>query len=101
LMLRKAKDCALDRLLERFGGKGGRGLTVELSRRRDNLPSVWGFYLPRSSPVSERKARMVKFRRCRENMQGRTDVRCRAKEAPILEVTRGEIVEAELDWGEA
>jgi len=76
-------------------------LTVELSRGRDNLPSGRDFYLPRSSPVSARKARMVKFRRCRENMQGRTDVRCRAKEAPILEETRGEIVEAELGWGEA
>jgi hypothetical protein len=39
-MLRKAKVCALDRLLlERYGGKVGRGLAVELSRRHDN--STW------------------------------------------------------------
>ena len=101
-MLRKAKVCAMGRLLlERFVGKARRGLTIELSRRRYNLPSVWDFYFPRSSSVSERKARMVKFRRCRENMQGRTDVRCRAKGAPNVEVTRGDIVEAELDRGEA
>jgi hypothetical protein len=40
-MLRKAKVCALDQLLlERFGGKVGRGLALELSRRRNPL-SAW------------------------------------------------------------
>jgi hypothetical protein len=39
-LLRKAKVCALDRLLlERYWGKVGRGLAVELSRRHDN--STW------------------------------------------------------------
>jgi hypothetical protein len=45
---------ALDRLLlERFGGMVGRGLAVELSRRHD-CPNVRNFYLPRSSPYSQR-----------------------------------------------
>jgi hypothetical protein len=40
-MLRKAKVCALVQLLlERFGGKVGRGLALELSRQRNPL-SAW------------------------------------------------------------
>jgi hypothetical protein len=47
-MIKKAKVCALDQLLlERFGGKVGRGPDVQLSRQR-NLPDVWNLYLPRS-----------------------------------------------------
>jgi hypothetical protein len=48
-------------LLERFGGKLGRGLAVERPRRRDNPPSARNFYLPQSSPYAERKARIVKL----------------------------------------
>jgi hypothetical protein len=48
-MIKKAKVCALDQLLlERFGGKVGRGPDVQLSRRR-NLPDVWNLCLPRYS----------------------------------------------------
>jgi hypothetical protein len=37
---------ALDQLLlERYGGKVGRGLALELERVRD-LPDVWNLYLP-------------------------------------------------------
>jgi hypothetical protein len=57
-MLRKAKVYALDRLLlERFGGKVGRGLALVSSRRRE-LPDVRNFFLHRSSPYV---ARVVKF----------------------------------------
>jgi hypothetical protein len=42
-MLRKAKVCVLVRLLlERFGGKVGRGMAAELSRRRE-CPGVRNF----------------------------------------------------------
>jgi hypothetical protein len=48
---------ALDELLEdRFGGRVGRGLALELSRRRNPL-SAWNLYLPRPSPYA---ARIVK-----------------------------------------
>ena len=53
-------DRLLLELLERFGGKGGGGLALEVPRRRDNLPNVWDFYLPRSSPNAARTARIVK-----------------------------------------
>ena len=55
-MIKKAKVfCALDQLLlERFGGKVGRGPDVRLSRRR-NLPDVWNLYLPRSSRATLEK----------------------------------------------
>ena len=65
---------ALDQLLlESYRGKVGRGLALELQRVRD-LPDVWNLYLPRSSLISERTVKLVKFRRNRENMQGRTRV---------------------------
>ncbi len=41
MMLRKAKVCALDQLLlERYGGKVGRGVAFQLSRRRDSSRRV-------------------------------------------------------------
>ena len=53
-MLRNAKVFALDRLLlERHGGKVGRGLAVELSLRED-IPNVRNLYLPRPSPYAQR-----------------------------------------------
>jgi hypothetical protein len=59
---------ALDQLLlESYGSKVGRGLALELQRVR-NLPDVRNLYLPRSSPISERTVRIVKFCRNRENM---------------------------------
>ena len=37
---------ALDHLLERFGGKVGRGFAIELSRRRDNSRRVESLFSP-------------------------------------------------------
>ena len=46
-MLRKAKVCALDQLLlERYGGKVGRGLAFQLSRRRDSSRRVESLFIP-------------------------------------------------------
>jgi hypothetical protein len=46
-MLRKAKVCVLDHLLlERFGGKVGRGLALKLSRRRDVYTQVESLFAP-------------------------------------------------------
>ena len=57
MMLTKANICALDRLLlERFGGKEGLSLALELPRRRNPL-SAWNLFLPRPSPYA---ARIVK-----------------------------------------
>ena len=68
---------ALDQLLlESYGGKVGRGLALELQRVRD-LPDVWNLYLPRSSLISERTVKLVKFRYNRANIQGQKCVRCR------------------------
>ena len=51
---RKAKVCALDRLLiKRFGGKVGRDQAVELTRQR-NLTDGWEFCLPGASPYTAR-----------------------------------------------
>jgi hypothetical protein len=61
---------ALDQLLLKgYGGQVGRGLDLELQRVR-NLPDVWKLYLARSSPISERTVRVVKFCRNRENIRG-------------------------------
>ena len=52
-MLRKAKACSLDHLLlERYRGKVGRGLAVELSRRQQ-LVNVHQF---RAAPVLTRQS---------------------------------------------
>jgi len=46
-MLGKAKVCALDQLLlERYGGKVGRGLAFQLSRRRDSSRRVESLFIP-------------------------------------------------------
>jgi hypothetical protein len=46
-MLRKAKVCALDHLLlERFGGKVGRGRAVELSRGCDSSRCLESLFTP-------------------------------------------------------
>ena len=46
-MLRKAKVCALDHLLlERFGGKVGRGRAVELSRSCDSSKCLESLFTP-------------------------------------------------------
>ena len=44
-------DTLCQLLLQRFGGKVGRGLAAELSRRHDFLIE-WSFALPRSSRVT-------------------------------------------------
>ena len=46
-MLRKAKVCALDQLLlERYGGKVGRGLAFQLSRRLVSSRRVESLFTP-------------------------------------------------------
>jgi hypothetical protein len=68
---------ALDQLLlERYGGKVGRGLAVELWNV-PQFPDVRHLYLLCPSSISERTVRLVKFRRNRANIQGGTCVCCR------------------------
>ena len=68
-MLRKAKVYALDRLLlERFGGKMGRGLAPEYSRRRAHsrrLESLFTPVLTVYSQGSETRSRTRHNARCK------------------------------------
>jgi hypothetical protein len=62
-MIRKAKVYVLDRLLlERYGGKVGRGLALKLCRRREHL-SARNLYLPRS-PGSRAHRSLAKLPKC-------------------------------------
>src|SRR5215203_3846637 len=102
---------ALDRLLlGRFGGRVSaaleKGRAVVYSRRRDDFGSARNFYLPRSSRATLEKMNLPANG---EIIQGQTLVCSRAKGAQSVDVaaqpgqaigrdiSRGEIVEAEID----
>jgi hypothetical protein len=96
-MLRKAKVYALDRLLpERFGGKVGRDLALEVSRRRERADTRHPFFGPlltvfsKDSQVSENRSERGHNARCRLVFA----VERREHKA---EVPPGEVVEAEMD----
>jgi hypothetical protein len=70
----KAKVYASDRLLlGRSGGKGGGGLALGVSRRREDSNRL-GFLCATASLISERTAYVVKVRLGREKMQVQTAV---------------------------
>jgi hypothetical protein len=74
-MLRKAKVCVLDQLLlERFGGKVGRGLALERSRRHEassQAKSLFGPALTVCSQDSETLSRTGHNGRCKLMFAGK------------------------------
>jgi hypothetical protein len=69
-MIRKANVCALDQLLlERFGSKVGRGLALQLARRRESSGRVESLFTPAltvCSQDSETRSRTGHNGRCKQ-----------------------------------
>ena len=90
--LRKHPDALNRLLLQRFGGKVGRSLAVQLSRRRDKSTQVKSRVaqvLTGYSGIDESLAEME------DNCQVQTTVCSQAKGVESVYVMRGELVEAE------